>query len=626
MGFRMGTIVGCEVRGMSTVTTAAEPTKADRFAPVTDHIQAHDTRPEGEYSEQAQERRDAGRVERVLATGRALLAGSFLAGLYIEPIQAGSAAVLARVLLFAYCAYSLGVLCLLRVKADSSQRLKIFIHGVDILWAGILLVIFAETPYSPFVIFLVFPLLTAAVRWGFRATMISTAISIAVLAIVAKLIDLPAGFAVLLHANFGDNRLTVGGASLLILGFLIGYLGEQEKHLRSQAAAISRIAKNAQASVDSRNTMRGIFDEVFRALTPRRIVVVMEEVKIGKFHMWNAHRRPTSEYVVNERVLESVHRASYFFSDLNQFWSYSAAGTRNGQEPVLTVFDDSGKRVKKVDWKMSNELLDSYDFESLLSVPILFGENWRGRVFIFDPGRSSERDLHFLADLLRRLSSVVYTACLQLRLRSRATAEERARVGRELHDGVIQSLAGMELRIEVLRRQCTGDLGKIGAQLEGIQQILRRELLNLRDMLQQMRQMELEPARLVQYLASSVETFQRDSGISAAFLTDLREVEIDPYVCYEIARITQEGLANVRKHSRAREVIVRFTADDNHWILILLDDGLGFGFEGTYSIEELDSIGKGPTTIKDRVRAIGGNLTLESWAGGARLEITLPKG
>jgi two-component system NarL family sensor kinase len=97
-------------------------------------------------------------------------------------------------------------------------------------------------------------------------------------------------------------------------------------------------------------------------------------------------------------------------------------------------------------------------------------------------------------------------------------------------------------------------------------------------------------------------------------------------VCRELLRIVQEGLVNVRKHSKARHALVRLSSGPSQWSLTLEDDGKGFPFSGRLTQDELDQMGKGPMIIKERVRLIAGALTVESNPGtGTRLEIKVPK-
>jgi signal transduction histidine kinase len=78
----------------------------------------------------------------------------------------------------------------------------------------------------------------------------------------------------------------------------------------------------------------------------------------------------------------------------------------------------------------------------------------------------------------------------------------------------------------------------------------------------------------------------------------------------------------VLKHSGAEKVLVRLGSQQAHLLLIIEDDGRGFEFSGRYSQLELEKMRRGPSVIRERVRAIGGDLTIDSKPGqGARLEI-----
>jgi signal transduction histidine kinase len=103
-------------------------------------------------------------------------------------------------------------------------------------------------------------------------------------------------------------------------------------------------------------------------------------------------------------------------------------------------------------------------------------------------------------------------------------------------------------------------------------------------------------------------------------------LDLSPRVCGEVARIVQEALVNVRKHSGAKTVLVRVSAPDGYWKFEIDDDGRGFGFAGRHSHADLEIGRKGPVVIKERVRSIGGTLAVESAPGqGARVEIWLPR-
>jgi signal transduction histidine kinase len=204
------------------------------------------------------------------------------------------------------------------------------------------------------------------------------------------------------------------------------------------------------------------------------------------------------------------------------------------------------------------------------------------------------------------------------------TVAERARVARELHDGVIQSLVGLEMQVDVWRREAGEKTA--ASRLAYIQAALRKETLDLRDLIQHMKPPSIDASQILDYLAELVARFEQQSGIAAHFVSEVDELMLSPHVCSEVARIVQEALVNVRKHSGAHTVLVRVSAPKGYWKFEIDDDGRGFGFVGRHSHADLEVGRKGPVVIKERVRAIGARLAVESAPGqGARVEVWLPR-
>ena len=193
------------------------------------------------------------------------------------------------------------------------------------------------------------------------------------------------------------------------------------------------------------------------------------------------------------------------------------------------------------------------------------GEGWKGRVFLFmpfDPPVAREQ-LGYLRGIVRQVGPALFNLYLQRRLQSRAGVVERARISRELHDGVIQALIGIEMQLEVMRRETSGTGGGFRHQRSSshIQRLLSQEILNVRDLMQLLKPADVDAKRLVEYLADTVERFRHRTGIQARLACDADEIDLTPRVCREVAGIVQEALANVRKHSGATSVVVRLGPD-----------------------------------------------------------------
>jgi signal transduction histidine kinase len=265
-------------------------------------------------------------------------------------------------------------------------------------------------------------------------------------------------------------------------------------------------------------------------------------------------------------------------------------------------------------------------YKVVLSVVVALGDEWHGRLVICDPSKSLSPVAHL--DLLRqfgqRTARSIHAAHLCLRACREAAAEERSRLARELHDGTIQSLLGVELRLESLRRNLA-PLPEIQRDIAEVQGILRREATDLRKMVNETRRRALRPERLLEFLSDLLERFQRETGVVTRFFADLQNDPMPSRICHEIARMAEEGITNARKHSKASTITVRVGSVGDNWLLVMVDDGVGFDFRGTWDLEKLVTSGFGPRVIKERVQSLVGNLIIESTPTGARIEISIPK-
>ena len=232
--------------------------------------------------------------------------------------------------------------------------------------------------------------------------------------------------------------------------------------------------------------------------------------------------------------------------------------------------------------------------------------------YVFTPLVSSEYVSQ--GDFLRLLSYGVLLVGVWRAIRfaefGRAVAEERARVAREIHDGLAQYLFAVSTHASMLEG---------GAALE-------RTLPQLKEAAAAAQQ---EARFAVLALSSASGTAPFDSALRRyiEFLTADGalevELEIDPDVHLapdeqiEVFRIVQEGLANARKHADARRAEVWIRERAGARVVTVVDDGTGFD-------EEAATAGQGLRNIRARTASIGGGFRLESKPGyGTALEVTL---
>jgi signal transduction histidine kinase len=109
------------------------------------------------------------------------------------------------------------------------------------------------------------------------------------------------------------------------------------------------------------------------------------------------------------------------------------------------------------------------------------------------------------------------------------------------------------------------------------------------------------------------------------FLADDMSIEIPKRICRQTFQALREALNNARKHARAKHVVVALEQGSDFFVLTVDDDGAGFKFEGTYNLEQMDEMRIGPVSIKQRMRQLEADLTVDSKPGkGSRLRMRIP--
>ena len=361
------------------------------------------------------------------------------------------------------------------------------------------------------------------------------------------------------------------------------------------------------------------FDQLFQLISPTLILLLVEESASGRMFLWQSEVRKDGTSAVSSEEFDHSTADEYLQLMPPANWILKVQDRKD----QLVAFDTEGRRLGRA--KMPGALAKSFSGHSLvMSVVVDLGDEWRGRYVICDP--DVDRSPRATMDAVRRFADVsarsIHAAHLCLRACRETAAEERARLARELHDGTIQSMLGVELRLESLKRRLDTDLQKDLGEVQGI---LRREAAELRNMVNDSRRRALRPERLLEFLSDLLERFQRDTGMVTRFFADLDNDPMPPRICHEIARIAEEGINNAYKHSKASTFTVRVGSLDGNWMLVMVDDGIGFDFQGIWPLERLIASSVGPRVIKERVLSLNGNLMIESSPTGARIEITIPK-
>jgi signal transduction histidine kinase len=564
------------------------------------------------------------RVEDTLAHVRVVLFLLSLVVATLDPLVATRS--VGALLLGLMLLYSLGGIVALRARKVRSPRDVAMLHVADV--GGVLLVlVFTGGAVSPFSTLFLFILLAAGYRWGRRETWFTAAAGVAVLGahgVFLRLVQGPSSP----DLHVVALRLAYTG----IGGVLIGYMAETERIRRHSAWLVSRLLSRVRGEAGAVAAVQAVLDELMRQFRATHGVLAFDEDGSDRVALWHAERAgdPSRRVAIRLSHESKDADAIYSFPVPPAADAFEVRRPRPGSPhdaAGVMALDARGARLNET--VLAAPLLGTpFHWQTVFCVGAMADAGWTGRIFLFmphDPPVAREQ-LRYLRSVTRQVGPALFNLYLQRRLQSRAGVADRARLARELHDGVIQALIGIEMQLEVLRREAAGKVpDQVASHLAAIQRLLGEEVLNVRDLMRLLKPEEVDAARLVEHLADMVERFRHRTGIEARLVCDSDEIDLTPRACREVAGIVQEALANVRKHSGATSVVVRLERGSVNWKLEVDDNGCGLDFEGHLAQEELDAQRKGPVIIKERARAIGASLALRSQRGfGTQIEVTIP--
>lgn len=223
--------------------------------------------------------------------------------------------------------------------------------------------------------------------------------------------------------------------------------------------------------------------------------------------------------------------------------------------------------------------------------------------------------------LLQTIASEIAEAIVSARRRSReeraiyelerAIADERARIARDIHDGIAQTLAFRRMRIDLWLDWLETDRPRLREELIENKQMLREQIAELRRAIFALRPVQFDEFGFVGGLHRYITEFANQHGWAVQI--DLGGVPAilspeDEAICF---RIIQESLTNVAKHAEATEVSVRIAETDGGLAVNVRDNGIGFD-PGTAS-ERTGHVGL--RQMQERMEAIRGRITILSKPG-----------
>ena len=224
-----------------------------------------------------------------------------------------------------------------------------------------------------------------------------------------------------------------------------------------------------------------------------------------------------------------------------------------------------------------------------------------------------------LGQLSRQLNAMAEQLQHLLATRQKlATLEERNRLARDLHDSVKQQIFAISMQIGATRVLLKRDAEAADARLGEAQKLVQQAQQELTSLIRELRPVALEGKGLTAALRELITGWTQQTGIVANLR--IEGAQTLPLTVEEaLYRVAQEGLSNIARHSQATLVQVVLTLNDETVALSVVDNGQGF------DTTRNGHAGVGLTSMQERMKALGGNVQVESTPGkGTRISATCP--
>jgi signal transduction histidine kinase len=557
------------------------------------------------------------KVERLIAATRLALALVALLDVWIDLPGGGRPGTILVMCVVYYVLYSLALLIATWKPVEFTPAWGLASHLFDVT-AFSLFAAFADAG-SQILVYFVFAVLCATVRWRSIGAFWTAAGAIGILALASMY-----GGLILEIERFGIESFARRSVAFAGTAALIGYLST---YMQPLAEELSRIALwPRMLPGDSRAIVTDILARSRDFLDATSVVLIWTEKHEKQSNLaWHSDeglvwvREPAGTY--GTLVPTELERHSFLASD---------ARHDNGQ----LVYWSGGRLRRRRGRAIDERLRARFEMTAVQSYR-LEGEYIQGRLFCLGQRRMHVDDL-IIGNLVARLTvSELDSLHLVTRMGESAISEERLRVARDLHDSLAQSLAGTSLQLVAAQRLLDSDPEAAKQRLDNVQDDLQRDQLEVRSVIRRLRpaapaasEAQSERQARSADLRSLLEEFrlrvEMQWGVRVTLHIAANFDDWPDAAAEQVFRLVQEAVLNAARHAEASTIFVRVAVGEDGPRLTIEDDGKGYPFHGTFNLAALTAMQKGPLTLRERVESLHGALELQTSGAGTYLWITLP--
>jgi len=549
-------------------------------------------------------------AERTIAVARVVLAASSLFAIWLDPAEPTRHEQVTYTLHAIYVAYALTLLAAIW-PYPTGRWLPLITHATDIVvFSGFQYLTLG--PSSPFFVYFIFSVFCAAVRWGWRGTLATA--SVVLVAYVAMSVSMSRTLG---PTEFELNRIVVRAMYLVVSTSLLVYLGLYEERLRREMQRLARWPAATGTDID--RALERALEHAAQILGAGVAAVVWDAGEEPAVHLTSWLRggsrvtkhRPDDLYPLLPPHLEE---ATFLCTGTVAHDSTAMVGDgKGGLSPAgpLTL------RAPVLEWLRGQGLASA----------VFRTERVAGRVFFTDIVAPTAETLPLTEVLAREIGATLDQVHVTQQATDIAAGEERIRLARDLHDGVLQSLTGIRLEIRALATSVDDSASEIRDRLFALERALAIEQRELRLFIGGLKPAP-DGAGSDTTLRSRLQALRERIALEWKAPVTIHVAQEPSAVSDQVGRavplMVHEAVVNALKHAHPSGVAVTVDVGGDDLRIVVSDDGLGFPFRGLYDHAKLTESNAGPRSLLARVTSLGGRMSIESTDAGSRVELLLP--
>jgi signal transduction histidine kinase len=271
---------------------------------------------------------------------------------------------------------------------------------------------------------------------------------------------------------------------------------------------------------------------------------------------------------------------------------------------------------------IGEQLIKRFQIGSVGTAPFV-GTLCRGRVFVLDRGSWGDFLLLLIGLVASRIGMELDRQILQRQADEATATRERARLTRDLHDGILQSLTAARFQLKLLADGGEDAQWRLGT----IRLLLDNEQIRIRDFVRQTLPKSRAATEVV--LSRDLQRVVSDAGqlweCTTSLAVDPKDASVPAQLCAHLSFILGEAISNAVRHGGASTIKVGIRKTDKQLAIEVHDNGRGLtGSTNEYEHEQLADGNLGPVSLRERVAELGGALRVRSSSLGTELEIRMP--